>query len=175
MHPKRSTAVGWIFHTTDMHFLDSIHRNGLVRYGRDALHFMYENDGTHGYIQKGVGTREPRKYDNGVYVVLNIPMMLRYGYDLFLTANGVVLVYDNLPIECFRTIDLSNNIFNPSTGHSLPREVQYGTWRDRVTAVQKYSEYLSPDEISKYIDAENGELVEWRIPRNIVSRRRQTA
>ncbi len=139
---------------------------------------MHENDGSAVYIQKGAGTRAPRNYDQNLYVVLNIPMMLRYGYALFLTANGVALVYDNLPIECFRTIDtfphLSNNIFNPATGHSLPREVQYGTWRERVTPLQKYTEYLSSDEISKYTD-ESGELVEWRIPRNIVPKRRQTA
>ena len=56
-------------------------------------------------------------------------MMLYFRYDLFLTANGVVLVvlvFDDLPIECFTIVDtfphLSNNIFNPSTGHTLPRE-----------------------------------------------------
>ena len=35
-------------------------------------------------------------------------------------------------------------------------------------------EYLSSDEISKYLD-DNGELVEYRVPRNIVAKRRQTA
>ena len=105
-------------------------------------------------------------------------MMLYSGYELFLTANGVVLVYDDLAIECFRTIEtfphLSNNIFNPSTGRTLPREVQFGSWRDRVTPLQKYMEYLSSDEISKYVD-DNGELVEYRVPKNIVAKRRQTA
>ena len=177
--PVECFALGWIFHTTDRRFLDSIHEKGFIRRGRDALHFMYENDGGYGYIQKGAGTGEPRKYETSVYVVLNIPMMLRYGYELFLTANGVVLVYDDLPLECFTAVDtfphLSDNIFNPTTGHTLPREVQYGSWRERVTPLMKYTEYLSPDEISKYIDPENGELVERRIPRNIVPKRRQTA
>ena len=44
-----------------------------------------------------------------------------------------------------------------------------------MTPLKKYMEYLSPDEISKYVDPTNGELVEWRIPRNIVPKRRQTA
>ena len=105
-------------------------------------------------------------------------MMLYSGYKLFLTANGVVLVYDDLPIECFSTVDtfphLKFNIFNPSTGHTLPREVQYGTWRKNVTPLQKYMEYLSSHEMSKYLD-DNGHLVEYRIPRNIVAKRRQTA
>ena len=43
-----------------------------------------------------------------------------------------------------------------------------------MTPLQKYAEYLSSDEISKYTD-ESGELVEWRIPRNTVPKRRQTA
>ena len=39
---------------------------------------------------------------------------------------------------------------------------------------KKYSEYLSPDEISEYLD-ESGILVEQRILKNIVPKRRQTA
>ena len=116
--PVEYFALGWNFHTTDSRFKDSIYQKGLVRRGRDALHFMYENDGGRGYIQKGAGTREPRRYDSTIYVVLSIPMMLYYRYDLFLTANGVVLVYDDLPIECFTIVDtfphLNNNIFNPT-------------------------------------------------------------
>ena len=105
-------------------------------------------------------------------------MMLYSRYDLFLTANGVVLVFDDFPTECFTIVDtfphLSNNIFNPSTGHTLPREVQYGSWRPRMTPLQKNMEYSSSDEISKYLD-DNGELVEFRVPRNIVAKRRETA
>ena len=115
--PVECFALGSIFHTTDRRFQDSIYQKGLVRRGRDALHFMYENDGGKGYIQKGAGTREPRRYDSTIYVVLNIPMMLYSRYDLFLTANGVVLVIDDLPIECFTIVGtfphLTNNIFNP--------------------------------------------------------------
>ena len=56
----------------------------------------------------------------------------------------------------------------------MPREVQYGKWRDGVTLRKKYEEYLSADEISKYLDA-RGELVEWHMPRNVGSKRRQNA
>ena len=39
--PVECFALGWIFHTTDRRFQDSIYQKGLVRRGRDALHFMY--------------------------------------------------------------------------------------------------------------------------------------
>ena len=55
-----------------------------------------------------------------------------------------------------------------------PREVQSGKWRDSMTLRKKYEEYLSADEISKYLDA-RGDLAEWHMPRNIGSKRRQTA
>ena len=38
-------CFGWIFHVTDARNVDSIKRDGLRRYGRDSLHFMYDNDG----------------------------------------------------------------------------------------------------------------------------------
>ena len=43
-----------------------------------------------------------------------------------------------------------------------------------MTPLQKYMEYLSSDEISKYLD-DNGELVAFRVPRNMVAKRRETA
>ena len=39
---------------------------GLVRSGRDSLHFMYENDGSAGYITKAPGTQLPRYYRNAM-------------------------------------------------------------------------------------------------------------
>ena len=38
-------SMGWIFHVTDKKFERSIYSDGLRRRGRDAMHFMYENDG----------------------------------------------------------------------------------------------------------------------------------
>ena len=43
-----------------------------------------------------------------------------------------------------------------------------------MTLRRKYEEYLSSDEISEYLDAK-GNLVGWHMPRNIGSKRRQTA
>ena len=41
-------CFGWIFHATDQKFVNSIFENGLKRYKRDTLHFMYDNDGSDG-------------------------------------------------------------------------------------------------------------------------------
>ena len=41
-------SFGWIFQVTDQRFEKSIYSKGLVRYKRDSLHFMYDNDGTAG-------------------------------------------------------------------------------------------------------------------------------
>ena len=45
---------------------------------------------------------------------------------------------------------------------------------ETVSLRRKYAEYLSADEISKYLDAK-GELVEWHMPRDVGSKRRQNA
>ena len=171
-------SMGWIFHVTDEKFKRSIYSDGLKRRGRDAMHFMYENDGKSGYVIKGAGTRKPREYDTTSYCVLNVRSLLNDGYDLFLSANGVVLIYDDVSLEYFWMVDkypyLHLCVFSPGVPHSLPREVPYGKWRDGITLRKKYEEYLSADEISKYLD-ERGDLVEWHMPRNVGSKRRQTA
>ena len=140
--------------------------------------FMYENDGKSGYVIKGAGTRKPREYETTIYCVLNVKQLLKDGYDLFLSANGVVLIYDDVSLEYFWIVEkypyLGLCVFAPGVPHSLPREVQSGKWRDSMTLRKKYEEYLSADEISKYLDA-RGDLVEWHMPRNIGSKRRQTA
>ena len=171
-------SMGWIFHVTDKKFERSIYSDGLRRRGRDAMHFMYENDGKSGYVIKGAGTRKPREYETTIYCVLNVKQLLKDGYDLFLSANGVVLIYDDVSLEYFWMVEkypyLGLCVFTPGVPHSLPREVQSGKWRDSMTLRKKYEEYLSADEISKYLDAK-GDLVEWHMPRNIGSKRRQTA
>ena len=171
-------SMGLIFHLTDKKFERSIFADGLKRCGRDAMHFMYENDGKSGYVIKGAGTRKPREYDTTFFCVLNVKQLLKDGYDLFLSANGVVLIYDDVSLEYFHVVEkcpyLGFCVFSPGVPHSLPREVQNGKWRDSMTLRRKYEEYLSSDEISKYLDAK-GDLVEWHMPRNIGSKRRQTA
>ena len=171
-------SMGWIFHVTDKKFENSIYSDGLKRRGRDAMHFMYENNGKSGYVIKGAGTRKPREFETTIYCVLNVRSLLHDGYDLFLSANGVVLIYDDVSLEYIRIVEqypyLGLCVFSPGTPHSLPREVQYGKWRDGLTLRRKYAEYLSADEISKYLDAK-GELVEWHMPRDVGSKRRQNA
>ena len=152
--------------------------DGLKRRGRNAMHFMYENDGKSGYVVKGAGTRKPREYDTTIFCVLNVKKLLHDNYDLFLTRNGVVLIFDDVSLEYFHIVEkypyLGLCVFSPGVPHSLPREVQNGKWRDSMTLRRKYEEYLSSDEISEYLD-EKGSLVEWHMPRNIGRKRRQTA
>ena len=171
-------AMGWIFHVTDQKFENSIYSDGLRRRGRNAMRFMYENDGNPGYVVKGAGTRMPREYETTIYCVLNVKQLLKDDYDLYLSANGVVLIYDDVSLEYIRIVEkypyLGLCVFSPGVPHSLPREVQNGLWRDSMTLRRKYEEYLSADEISKYLD-EKGDLVEWHMPRNIGKKRRQTA
>ena len=166
---------------TDEKFENSIFADGLRRRGRDALHFMhfmYENDGKSGYVIKGAGTRKPRTYETTIYCVLNVQKLLKDDYELFLTANGVVLIFDDVSLEYFRIVEkypyLGLCVFSHSVPHSLPREVQNGKWRDSMSLKKKYEEYLSPDEISEYVDPSDGHLVEWRVPRSM-SKRRQSA
>ena len=170
-------SFGWIFHATDKKYEGPINRDGLRRYGRDSLHFMSDNDGSKGYIRKGAGTVPPRHYSSTRFCVLNIHLLIEEGYDLFLTQNGVILIYDDLPSKFFNLIEqfpyLGCNCFNKTSGHGLPPEVRSGVWRPNMTALLKYTEYLSSDEISKYV--ENDQLVENRVPRNPFPKRRQTA
>ena len=127
---------------TDKKFERSIFADGLRRRGRDAMHFMYENDGKSGYVIKGGGTRKPREYDKTIYCVLNVKQLLKDGYDLFLSANGVVLIYDDVSLEYFHVVEkypyLGLCVFSPGVPHSLPREVQNRKWRDSMTLRRKY-------------------------------------
>jgi len=127
--------------------------------------------------RKEAGTKPPRQYDTTRYCVLKLQKLIRDGYDLFLTSNGVILIFDDLPLDYFYIVDqfpyVGFNAFSKTSGHGLPPEVQVGTWRFEMTVQQKYEEYLSSDEISKYL--ENDQLVEYRIPKNNPPKRRQTA
>ena len=164
---------------TDVRNEESIKKNGLMRYGRDSLHFMYDNDGSSGYIRKGAGTKPPRHFHGARYCVLYVPSMIREGYDFFLTQNGVIFVYDDLPARLFTIIEqfpyIGCNCFRVTSGHGLPPEVRSGVWRSDfdMDPLSKYKEYLSSDEISKYL--EDDQLVEFRVPRNPFPKRRQTA
>lgn len=118
------------------------------------------------------------RYDTTIYCVLKVPMLLQYGYDLFLTSNWV-LIFDDVDLQFIRIVEsyphLGLNVFHESLGHGLPSEVPHGTWTNEMTLEQKYEEYFSSDEISEYIDPWINDIVKWRIPKSIVPKRRQSA
>ena len=171
------SCLGWVFHVTDQKFVSSIFQHGLKRFGRDTLHFMYDNDNGTGYIRKGPGTKPPRHYETSRYCILKTTMLLRDGYDLFLTSNGVVLCYDDIPCRYFEIVRefpyLGYHFANRTTGHGLPPEIKIGTWRHNMTVKEKYEEYLPSGEISQYL--ENDQIVEWRVPHSPFPKRRTTA
>ena len=171
------SCLGWVFHVTDQKFVSSIFQYGLKRFGRDTLHFMYDNDNGTGYIRKGPGTKPPRHYETSRYCILKTTMLLRDGYDLFLTSNGVVLCYDDIPCRYFEIVRefpyLGYHFANRTTGHGLPPEIKIGTWRHNMTVREKYEEYLPSGEISQYL--ENDQIVEWRVPHSPFPKRRTTA
>ena len=159
-------CLGWVFHVTDQKFVSSIFQHGLKRFNRDTLHFMYDNDNGAGYIRNGPGTKAPRHYETSRYCILKTTMLLGDGYDLFLTSNGVVLCYDDIPCRYFEIVNefpyLGYHFANRTTGHGLPPEIRVGSWRPNMTVREKYEEYLPSGEISKYL--ENDEIVEFRVP-----------
>ena len=171
------SCLGWVFHVTDQKFVSSIFQHGLKRFGRDTLHFMYDNDNGTGYIRKGPGTKPPRHYETSRYCILKTTMLLRDGYDLFLTSNGVVLCYDDIPCKYFEIVGdfpyLGYHFANRTTGHGLPPEIRIGSWRPNMTVREKYEEYLPSGEISQYL--ENDQIVEWRVPHSPFPKRRTTA
>ena len=120
-------CLGWIFHVTDLKFANSIDRNGLYK-TRDAVHFMYHNDNGAGYIAMSSGTKAPREYKNPVYFVLN-PEFLEEG-DLFLTRNGVVLTYQQVPAKYLirreQLPTIASNVLHNGRGHHLSPEVTGG-------------------------------------------------
>ena len=170
-------CFGWIFHVTDQKFVSSIFENGLKRCNRDTLHFMYDNDGADGYIRKGPGTKPPRQYESTRYCILKTQKLVKDGYDLFLTSNDVILIYDDLPCDYFEIVGqfpyLGYHFASRTSGHSLPPEIRIGNWRKDMTATEKYEEYLLPGEISEYL--EDGKIVEYRVPRSPFPKRRTTA
>ena len=171
------SCLGWIFHVTDHKFVNSIFEDGLKRYNRDTLHFMYDNDNSSGYIRKGPGTKPPRQYESTRYCILKTTKLLRDGYDLFLTSNGVVLIYDDVPCQYFEIVNefpyLGYHFASRTSGHSLPPEIRSGVWRPSMTVKEKYEEYLPSGEISEYL--ENDEIVEFRVPHSPFPKRRTTA
>ena len=129
-------CLGWIFHVTDQTNVASIQRSDLVtdvkgtgRGGRDALHFMYQNDNGQGYIRIAEGTTPPRQYRYPVYFLLD-PKFIE-SQQLFHTKNGVVLFFGDIPAELLHLQEqlptLACNVLRSGRGHMLPPSVTGGT------------------------------------------------
>ena len=162
---------------TDQKFERSIFDHGLRRYKRDSLHFMYDNDGLNGYIRKGAGTRPPRHYDTTRYCISKKFKLIRDGFDLFLTSNGVISIYDDLPLDYFLLLTSFLMLV------SMPSARQ-------VDMVYLLKFRLAPGDLTCLFDKstrntchqarylstwKNDQLVEFKIPRNPPPQRRQTA
>ena len=122
---------------TDAADVASIQQQGLKtnpkgsgRGGRDAVHFMYDNDNGQGYLRMAEGTAPPRHCRQTTYFVLD-PGFIK-SQQLFLTKNGVILFHGDIPIEFLRPQDqlptLACNVLRLGRGHMLPPSVTGGTW-----------------------------------------------
>jgi hypothetical protein len=129
--------LGWIFHVTDHSNAASIQQTGLMtdvkgtgKGARDAIHFMYHNDNGQGYIRMAEGTTPPRHYRYPVYFVLD-PKFIE-SQQLFLTKNGVVLFFGDIPAQFLHLQEqlptLACPVLRPGRGHMLPPSVTGGTW-----------------------------------------------
>ena len=140
---EESNCLGWIFHVTSADNRLSIEENGLLKnpqggkghYGRDSVHFMYHNDNSKGYIRMAEGTIAPRTYRNPIYCVL-VPKAA-FEFQLFLSKNGVILIYDDIPPHLLKIVDQMPTIACPmmqsGRGHTLSPTVTGGVWPDDIT------------------------------------------
>ena len=76
------------------------------------------------------GTVPPRFYREPVYCVL-LPHAAQHE-QLFLSKNGVVLIYNNVPAEYLKIVDqlptIASNVLWSGRGHMLSSTVTGGTW-----------------------------------------------
>ena len=140
---EESCCLGWIFHVTSSNNRRSIEENGLLKNpgggkghsGRDSVYFMYHYDNSNGYIRMAEGTTVPRNYRNPIFCVL-VPQAA-HEFQLFLSKNGVILLYDNIPPHLLKIVDQMPTIACPvmkaGRGHTLFPAVTGGVWPDDIT------------------------------------------
>ena len=108
---------------------------GKGKGGRDSVHFTYHNDNSPGYIRMAEGTLPPRSYREPIYCVLLPQVALQQ--QLFLSKNGVVLIYSDAPAEYLRIVvqmpTIASNILRPGRGHILSSTGTGGTWPSDTT------------------------------------------
>ena len=102
---------------------------------RDSVHFMYHNDNSPGYIRMAEGTVPPRSYREPIYCV-PLPHAAQH-QQLFLSKNGVALIYNDVPAESLKIVDqlptTASNVLKPGRGHMLSSTVTGGTWPSDIT------------------------------------------
>ena len=138
---EESQCLRWNFQVTSAYNGQSIETRGLLREpgqgesGRDSVHFMYHTEHFAGYVRMAEGTRAPRHYRGAVYCVLLPRGAL--DFQLFLSKNGVVLIYEDVPPEYIRIVDqlatIALNVLRLGRGHTLSSTVTGGTWPDDIT------------------------------------------
>ena len=155
---SRGRLLRMDFHVTEKRSAYSIRKYGLQSKSRNAVHFMYHNDHMGGYIAMGKGTKEPRTYGNDrTHFVLN-PTYLETA-KLYLTQNGIVLSYENMPAEYLvereQLPTISMNVLNPGRGHILPSEVTSGIMQKKFTymepRVEKGDSFVPGGEFPQYV------------------------
>ena len=182
-HPltiEESNCLGWIFHVTSAGNRQSIEQKRLLKnpyggrgyYGRDSVHFMYHNDNSRGYIRMAEGTTVPRNYRNPVYCVL-MPQAA-FEFQLFLSKNGVILIYDDIPPHLLKIVEhlptIACPVLQAGRGHTLSPTVTGGVWPDNITYDRKETEkgvgFVPGGEIPARVRSTAWDFMGQEIPRN---------
>ena len=178
---EESSCLGWIFHVTSADNRRSIEQKGLLKdprggkghSGRDSVHFMYRNDHSNGYIRMAEGTTVPRAYRNPIYCVL-VPQAA-LGFQLFLSKNGVILIYDNIPPHLLEIVDqmptiIACQVMKAGRGHALSPTVTGGVRPDDITYDRMKNEkgvgFVPGGEIPSKVRATAWEFMGQNIPKN---------
>ena len=177
---EESRCLGWIFHVTSADNRRSIEQKGLLKdprggkgySGRDSVHFMYHNDHSNAYIRMADGTTVPRTYRNPIYCVL-VPQAA-FEFQLFLSKNGVILIYHDIPPHLLKIVDQMPTIACPvmraGRGHTLSPTATGGVWPDDITYDRMKKEkgvgFVPGGEIPSKIRSTAWDFMGQNIPRN---------
>ena len=81
------------------------------------------------------GTTVPRNYRNPIFCVL-VPQAI-HEFQLFLSKNEVILIYDNIPPHLLKIVEqmptIACPVMTPGRGHVLSPTVTGGVWPEDIT------------------------------------------
>ena len=164
-------CLGWIFRVAEKGNATSTRKYGLQSKSRNAVHFMRHNGHTSGRIAMGRGTKDPRNSGTD-----RTHLVLRPDYldvaQLYLTQNGIILSYDNIPpeylVEREQLPTVSMNVFNPGRGHILPSEVTPGIIQKSFTymelRIEKGDSFVPGGDVPDYVRKTAWEFVNQTTP-----------